>query len=82
MLMDKYPAPADGWVGFALPYHLVEGWWDEPEWVDPDPATAPLIIEQAMRSVDDLRVRAFAEALAWLYRAALEGGGEIVWQRE
>lgn len=36
------PGPT-GWTALALPYHLVEGWYDDPDWLVPD---VPAVIAQ------------------------------------
>lgn len=39
-IMMAIKPDSEGWTSLALVYHLDEGWYDDPDWLIPDPAAA------------------------------------------
>ena len=76
-IMMAIKPDSKGWTSLALVYHLDEGWYDDPDWLIPDPSSALAQLRgiDASKLSDEPR-KILGELLAFLDEG-LAAGDEI-----
>lgn len=76
-IMDTIQPGPQGWTGLALPYHLVEGWYDDPDWRVPDADEAAAQLDALDRAQLPTKEQQILDELVAFIREGISAGDRL-----
>lgn len=76
-IMEPIEPGPTGWTGLALPYHTVTGWYDDNDWLVPNPAEVAQQLDAVERGMLKAPASQILDELVAFIREGIEAGDAL-----